>query len=455
MKLKKSRFNIVIDQLPDDCQLIYNSFSGIFGIMDAESRSVFEDIENFTPDGKSDDVMENVSVMRHAGYIVDTNLDELTAIKLERNQHRMNSPHLSLTIAPTMDCNMNCPYCYENKSTIAMSDEVQQLLLDFVQVHFKSNPDIKSLHVTWYGGEPLMQKGVIHSLSAKLIEICETNDKAYSAGIITNGALLDVETAKQLVENCKISHAQVTVDGMRDTHNARRILASGEDSFTIVTRNIDACKDILPINVRVNVDKNNADEVDVLTKYFVDDMGWKGNPQFYVSPVEIQEGDSCSLDSSVCFQGEEFADISLKTIRASYVTNRDAVVRSFFPSRKTLFCSGEGANSYVIDPEGNYYNCYRYIGMAEHVTGHISKPFLITEKYGEWLLADIKDKCEKCEYLPMCMGGCAIYRLEGDKEPKCFFASFTYKGVLKLAYEDYVARQITTRTAISTTKCAG
>jgi len=449
MTYKKSRYNILIDELSDGRSLLYNSCSGSFGIMDAKTRPVFEDIENYCADDVDEDIARNVDLMRQAGYIVDAALDELAAVKLERSRHRMSNPHLSLTIAPTMDCNMNCPYCYENKSAVAMSEEVQQQLLEFVQVHFKSNADIKSLHVTWYGGEPLMQKDVIYSLSNKLIEICETNEKAYTAGIITNGALLDIETAKRLVEECRIGHAQVTVDGMRDTHNARRILASGEDSFTIVTRNIDACKDILPINVRVNVDKNNADEVDVLTKYFIDDMGWKGNPQFYVSPVEIQEGDSCSLDSSVCFQGEEFADISLKTIRAGYETNREAVVRSFFPRRRAMFCSGEGANSYVIDPEGNYYNCYRHVGMAEHVTGHISKPFLVTKMYGEWLLADIKDKCEKCEYLPMCMGGCAVYRLDGNKEPKCFFASFTYKGVLKLAYEDYAAQRTIARTPIS------
>jgi len=438
MGYKRSIFNVFIEEFDDGRVLIYNTYSGIFGIMDTEAREIYDAIEKFGfHDSQADSAREKLTIMLKAGYIVNAAKDELTVVKLERNDKRQNNTSLALTIAPTMDCNMNCPYCYENKSAATMCDEVQRQLLAFVDVHFKVKSNLKNLRVTWYGGEPLLQKDVIYKLSEKFIRLCEENGKGYSAGLITNGVFLDVETATHLVDNCKVSDAQITVDGMREKHNARRILSNGDDSFEIVMKNIEACKDIIPINVRVNTDKDNADEIDILTKFFLDEMGWRGNPQFYLSPVEMHEINSCGLYDSLCLQGQEFADISLKSIRASYAADRGTVARSFFPTRKAVFCTGEGTDGYVIDPDGNYYNCFRHVGMAEHATGHISMPLLITEKYGEWLLTDIKEKCEKCEYLPMCMGGCALYRLNGNQEPNCFFTSFTYKGILKLAYEDY------------------
>ena len=97
--------------------------------------------------------------------------------------------------------------------------------------------------------------------------------------------------------------------------------------------------------------------------------------------------------------------------------------------------------NYVIDPEGYYSNCYVTVGVKEARTGHISKPFLITPEYGKWLLTDIPKECEQCEYLPMCMGGYGIHRLRDGGSPKCFRTYYTYKDMLKLAYEDYITQK--------------
>ena len=438
---KKSNYNVIIETLQDGSDLIYNTYSGIFGIMDTKTQAIFNDIENFDADCGDEEALSAVNIMAKAGYIVDIDKDELAAIKIERARRRYNNTNLHITIAPTLDCNMACPYCFENKSKLVMSNETQEQLFTFVKVHLDAYTTIKSLSVTWYGGEPLMQKDIIYNLSEKLIKLCEEKEVRYSANIITNGILLDADTARRLSDDCKVNRAQITIDGLKETHNKRRVFLDSGDSFDIVTQNIDACKDYLAISVRVNIDKDNAEEAEELTRYFLEEKGWTGKPSFHLAPVSEYE-ESCLNENSRCLQGEQFAEVDIKSTRALYAVNRDAVAGYFFPSRRAIFCGGEGPLSYVVDPEGRIYNCYVWIGNVERSTGHISKPFVVSSEYGKWLLGDIHNKCEQCQFLPMCMGGCMIHRLTGDGEPRCFRTFYTYKDTLKLACEDYVAQQL-------------
>jgi len=331
MKYKRSIFNVEIEKLSDGRKLIYNTYSGIFGIMDKKTQNIFDDIECFNYLDAAEGEMNNISIMLKSGYIVDLEKDELATLKIERTTNRHPQDRLQLTIAPTMDCNMRCPYCYESRANSAMTNEVQEQLVTFVKAHIEFNPSIKSVDVMWYGGEPLMQREVIYNLSKSFIDYFNEKDIEYTAKIITNGALLDADTAKCLVDECKIRHAQITIDGLKENHNKRRILASGEDSWDVIMRNIEVCKGFLPMSIRVNVDKDNIGDIDAFTKYFLEEKGWIKNPEFYLAPVE-DYSDACLISKSKCLEGKEFAEINYEFLKATYAVNRDAVSRQFFPS---------------------------------------------------------------------------------------------------------------------------
>ena len=436
MKYKKSIYNVEIDKLEDGKKLMYNTYNGNYGIMDIETQNIYNNLENTDILNIEDiKIKKNLNIMKSRGYIIPTEIDELSLVKLQRETYRYNSQVLTLTVAPTMDCNMACPYCYENRNKLVMSKETQKNLIQFVRAHFDRYPEIKIFGVAWYGGEPLMQKEVIFNLSEKFIEICKEKGIDYSASITTNGVFLDTETSRHLVEKCGIVTAQVTIDGMRNTHNKRRLLINGEDSFDIIINNIENCDKRLRIGIRVNVDRENFEEVETLTKFFIGEKGWVQNPSFYFAPVEDFNA-SCDKDGTTCMIASEFANTNNKYLRINYELNRQSAVRNFYPrSKKSTFCAAESLLSYVIDPEGYYYNCWHHIGNPEFKTGDIKMPFVPTEKYLKWLLLGLDEKCEKCEYLPLCQGGCGVHRLNG--EAKCFHTYYGYKETLKLAYEDY------------------
>ena len=441
MNFKRSIYNVEIEELQDGKRLVYNTYSGAYGIMDEKTQIMYNNIDNIDVYEVFDE--ENLSklkIMANSGYIVPSEKDELSVVKLERAMSRYNRDTLGITITPTMDCNMRCPYCYENRSEMVMSRETQEKLIEFVKVHFDTKPNIKQLSTTWYGGEPLLQKEMMFDLSQKLISLCEEKDIKYFSGMTTNGVLLDLETSKKLAKDCKISNVQITIDGMREVHNKRRILINGEDSYGIIMKNIEDCKEIMSIAVRINVDKENADGIEALVRCFIEEKKWAQNPQFYFAPVD-KYNESCGIEKSSCLQGEEFARFVDKHKRISYDLNRDDVAKGFFPSRKSIFCSAETVFNYVIDPEGYLYTCWHYVNVKDRSIGHISKPFVINKEYSKWLLSDLPIECEKCTYLPMCQGGCGDFRISEDKEPQCFHAAYSYKDNLRLAYEDYISQK--------------
>jgi len=439
MKYKKSIFNVEIEKTSDGKKLMYNTYTGMFGIMDVKTQSVFDNIEDIDMSSIDSEVKETVNAVAMGRYIIHADKDEIGTIKLTRAKARMQDKTLSLTIAPTMDCNMACPYCFEDKNKTVMSRETQDKLVGFIRTHLEVYPTIKNLNVGWYGGEPLLQKETIYYLSEKLIELCDEKDVVYNGSLITNGALLDLETAKRLAE-CKVTSAWISVDGNRDIHNKRRILINGEDSYGIIMQNVEDCKDIIPITIRVNIDKENADNIEEFTEYLTHEKGWTSNPGFYIAFVD-DYNETCMTEKSICVPMAQIAEMTDRHLRSMYVSNRDYVAGQFFPQSKVTFCGGECTLAYTVDPDGDVYNCLVQVGMKEHKTGHVDYPLLITPAYTKWLTTDIHEKCQKCEYLPQCMGGCTIYRFSGDGTPQCFSSFYTYKNTLKLAYEDYVAQK--------------
>jgi uncharacterized protein len=147
---------------------------------------------------------------------------------------------------------MDCSYCYQHINGYSINNTVKKGILKFVneQINLKK---ICSLNVTWFGGEPLLQKDFICNISEPLINICSKNNIEYNANIITNGILLNKDVALELKEKCKISTAQVTIDGIKEIHNSRRRYYGG-DGFSIILKNICECKKILKIRLRINVD---------------------------------------------------------------------------------------------------------------------------------------------------------------------------------------------------------
>ena len=371
---------------------------------------------------------------------MDENYNELHALEAKSTIGRFSIANstLGLTIATSLNCNMACTYCYEGRTEvnkIDMNEEVQANVFEFVKNHFDGK-NIKSLQIVWYGGEPLLNKTAIYNLSEKFKALCEENQAHYSANIVTNGILLDGETARRLKEECDVSMAQITIDGTREQHDKKRVYLHGESSFDLIINNIEVSREYLHIALRVNVDKDNADSVDDLKNFFKD-KGWERNP--FISPSPIRDYGNCNHDTSCILSSKDFAEFETKQIEVDYSVDEKNVTR-VYPTRTNYYCGAQRLNSFVIDPEGHLYNCWNDVGILEKSFGDVKKGYDLNQNYTKWLLSTPQPKCMKCQFLPICQGGCPYHYVDGG-EPQCLNWASDYKARLKLAYKDHVIKQ--------------
>ena len=213
------------------------------------------------------------------------NFDERAALETMGRAACARTHGIGLTICPTMGCNFDCPYCFEDHFPRKMSQEVQDDIIGLATRMLDASM-ATNIHVTWFGGEPLLAPKIIESLSERLMALAEERGGEYSASIITNGYLLTQDIVDML-DRCKVSNAQVTIDGLGATHDATRYLRGGGPTFERITGNLRNLKIPFNVNIRHNVHEGNRAEKDDL-KAFIEQLSEEsGNELRYYPAPEI------------------------------------------------------------------------------------------------------------------------------------------------------------------------
>lgn len=124
---------------------------------------------------------------------------------------------LSPWIFATENCNLRCPYCFEEHKNKVMSEEVWSAVCEhFIKLIQTGKLDHTHFRVS--GGEPLL---VFDAWREFLPYMKKVLGDDFSAGIITNLTLLNDEKIKYLVENsitCGVSldgtiHSKIDING--------------------------------------------------------------------------------------------------------------------------------------------------------------------------------------------------------------------------------------------------
>ena len=131
--MKASRYNRLF-QASDGAWLAFNGWSTALAEIEPEKLEFFKALLA-DPDGTPCDTPEKHEMreaMVGAHFLIDDNMDELATIKSDTLQDRFTRESLLLTIAPTLNCNFICDYCYEEHLKITMSKAVEEALIRWV-----------------------------------------------------------------------------------------------------------------------------------------------------------------------------------------------------------------------------------------------------------------------------------------------------------------------------------
>lgn len=431
--MKLSRYNFL--KRYDDATIFFNAATCALAVVDENFLRVLEDVKNNSYDEKNYDA-QLIADMKSSGCLVEEDVDELERLEFYRNLAKYDMTNFGLTIAPTLDCNFRCKYCFETHPKGKMNSETQAALVKFAESRLER---AKNFSVTWYGGEPLLAKEIIWSLSEKFLELCAKYSVNYDAFIITNASLLE-DSDVELFKKYKINGAQITIDGVKEIHDKRRRSVTNESTFDKLIDRVNLLlNENLSVVVRINIDKENISSVDELLDILAERINLRDKLKIdfgQVSPFT----DICKSIESDCYNNEQFADVMLplyeKVLARGFEMNKMAA----YPVPRLNFCCTDYVNSFVIDNRGGLYRCWNHVQDSAGSCGNVNDGDNLTleKNYLTWIQWNpIKHpKCRECIYLPICMGGCPyLMRRSDDGQPVCREVKYNLDRVLSYYYE--------------------
>lgn len=427
--MKWSKYNIMFKVSTGDFYLLYNTMSNFFArieIDNADTLIKLQKGELLANELDADTLID----LKEKKVLVENDDIELMKFKLIKQYNRMSNKSLSLTIAPTLACNLHCSYCFEKKHpNIFMDDNVEDAIIKFIAGH----KDVENLHVSWFGGEPLLYFQRIKSLTRKMLDI--PTIKNYSAEIITNGVCMDNEKAGFL-DDLRIRTVHVTIDGIGNVHNQRRKGRNGEDTYSKIINALDILSqyDNISKTIRVNIDKSNSEEF--IKVFNMIRQRYQGlNFNTYLGFIKDSYG--CGNACTGCFATEEQG---LVIINAYKQLSQPSGI--LVPQRYNYECIARQKNGFLIGPKGDLYKCWTDLGNSDMCIGNInnlsefSQDLLAQYMVGADPFSDVE--CQRCSLLPFCGGGCPHSRIMnefyGSSNNNCHFAKWHIKEFLETSY---------------------
>lgn len=394
----ESRFNIWVDK--GSLQYVYNGLTGALLCIEREERDgLTRYLAGEHTHGMDDSTLADLTAGK---MLLPDGTDELQALEEFYVRTRGDFSHLGLTILPSLGCNFDCPYCFEAKYPSIMSLEVRKAVQDFAKSRLDS---LRSIHVEWFGGEPLVGRNALFDLSDRLIALSREANIKYSASIITNGYLLDLQTCQEL-QRVGVQHAQVSLDGPPSVHDAMRPLRKGGGTFHRIVHNLHNTIGRFAVTVRVNVDRGNTMAAEELLK-ILHDEGFSGKLNVYIGHLTgIKDNAAApSATYSKCMTRKEF---SVEELKFSWIAAKYGFSKPALPSPTGAPCTAVRNADVVIGSEGELYKCYESVGSPGEVIGNIKDFKDLNSNVRKWLdYSPFRNtECRKCVALPVCMGGC-------------------------------------------------
>ena len=375
----------------------------------------------------AESVLADVQTLEADGFFEPAEAPWLDNEAFERElDERLSGPCNSIMLSVASGCNLACKYCYcgvcrdklPNKGLMPLETALRAVDELFARADPKTD-----VRITFFGGEPLLNKPVI----ARVVERCNAlaAERGLKAGfsITTNGTLIDDETVELLGSDFGL---MVSLDGPKELHDSQCPTRDGEGSFDRATEGI---RRLMKKRGRVTVRctmAHPAPDAMKLIRFFSDFgfsrivLGTVRNPAF-PSACDFTEEDCRTFDRSM-------EDEILPWMLAEKAAGREPIYNPFdeiadfqgekeHPEKvKGLRC-GACHGSMAVAPDGTLYPCHRFVGMEAWAIGSLeSGPD--RERCAQFWRRHrecMKERCGSCWAYRVCGGPCPweIARADG------------------------------------------
>lgn len=429
MEYKKSIYTRTL-KIDDDTWLVHNLASGSECILDKAERLILDSCKI------SKDTGEFLKQLYEMGIIVNSKVDEKACLELERkiSMYSFSTEEVGYVIAPTMDCNAHCFYCYENETrkSCYMDSKTEEALIKYIKEMALGK---KKLFVSWFGGEPLLCKDLLLRVSKSLTDFSVNNNIEYYSEMTTNGYYLN-EIVDE-IHSLELSDIQVSIDGFKDDYEKRKEYIN-KNSWEKVVDNIYKISNLgIHITLRFNFDKRNIASIKKAVSFFIKNEKWNDNISIYFYPLE-PNGKSCQFLYKESEYEEIMADLYTHLYAEGYYKNKSYALDFH---KLSLPCYGATLGTVAIDYKGLIYQCQHLLCREEFAIGNVFDGIVITESISNWYDGTVKDECQKCDVLPLCQGGCVTKPKLGQENYVCHMMKYRLQIQEKLKVQNYIDNQ--------------
>lgn len=343
----------------------------------------------------------------------------------------------------TVECNLRCTYCFKEKWTEHMEEQVA---FDTLVWLIHASGPVKNLSVAFMGGEPLIR----FKLIKKIVPFAKRRASQYGKSIhftmTTNGTLVTDEVVAFWKRWGLSFHT--SIDGTPEIQDRNRPTTGGRGSARLVEKAVPRILAYQPwVTARSTVVPANAGAIVASYKYFRS-LGYTeiafvpgSHPDWVESDINLYED-----------QFRDMAVLLMDDLRAGHrvrVKGIEGYAQGQMNSRRPPHPCGAGRGMVLVDIHGDLWPCHRW-NKATHSSWRIGS---IYEQFNDAIRSpldsrsfvdDLENDCAECPANTFCSGGCPAENLEQTgtvhrRHPKACELTRVWSRVGKYVYETMMA----------------
>ena len=390
--MKKSRYTIFVETTTG--AVYYNSFSNSYILLNERLHDYFnsnndiELIKNNEPD--------LFFLLQKNNFIVDDDCDEKRLADYERVSCKLDSRLYHIVINTTLDCNLDCWYCYENKGKQTnLTDQTLNNITNNIRQHYNQHR-YKDLKLSFFGGEPLFNFRAVKNIVDFSRDFCKTNEVTLHLDFTTNGTLLS-DSIIEYIGSDK-AYFQITLDGYKQKHDSVRFQKiNKKGTYDTILLNINKIITQIPnayVWIRINFDKE--------TLININDL---------VEDIKLLDKNKCSIILRKIWQ------VDINSINKDIIINAINKLMDvgffvdYFALPRVKPCFAERLHQVLVNYDSKIFKCSTIDDFCEkHTVGKFRSDASIEfdqNHIAKKMISDKQPICENCVIYPACYGPCS------------------------------------------------
>lgn len=328
-----------------------------------------------------------------------------------------NFPLQSMVLNLTNQCNLSCKYCYEyGEDKLATPEGKPKFMAwetarDSVDYFFRDSGGRESLHITFFGGETLMNFPLLKKIVDYAIGKAVSEGRFIDFSLTTNATLLTPAIIDFLAEN-RIG-VTVSIDGPPEM-NKLRVFANGRPSYDIIAPKIKMLLErhkTRPVAARVTLTAEVTDCIGIF-RHLTEDIGFNeiGFAPVTSAPNRLHSVGATKMDrilDQFCQLADEYLAYAIDNRPHAFSNVSETVAELHQGVNKSHPC-GAGLGLVGVGPSGDISPCHRFVDSDTHKLGHVSTGIDRALQADFLSRGHIQAKydCHTCWARPLCAGGC-------------------------------------------------